>query len=171
MRRFFYFLAAFGIIFFISGQNVLGCRCAYVQKPAPEFVAEQRSKALAVFSGEVLATDFEKVRFKIQKIWKGEIKDELQMSTGGKKINDELFELPSSCNYNFQKGEKYLVFAFGDSFDEMKATKCNLTNKLDKAKETEKILDSFFPEEKATENPLLIFFEYSYHKLLADNLG
>ena len=169
MKRKFYLLLFLGFVFFVSYNDVFACRCVYVENPSPEFVVSQRAKAIAVFSGEVIESDIEKVKFKIEKVWKGDIGSELQMSTGGKKIDKDLYQLPSSCDFDFYKAEKYLVFAFGNDLDNMKATKCNLTNQLKKAEMTEKILEDFFGAEKEKQKLDVIFSApFSIHNLLAE---
>lgn len=172
MKTKFYSLLLFGVIFLISYESVFACLCVYIENPSAEFVVGQHAKAVAVFSGEVIESDIVKVKFKIEKVWKGDVGDELEMSTGGKKINDDLYNLPSSCDYGFHKSEKYLVFAYGNDFDDMKATKCNLTNESKRAEKTEKILDDFFGSVKKNRKTKFNFSsKFSVYNLLAESFS
>lgn len=82
--------------------------------------------ASAVFSGEVVALDTFMVKFKVDKLWKGDFSDEITMSTGAKDNGDGTYT-SSSCDYNFKLGEKYLVYAQGAS-----RKRCRRTNVLER---------------------------------------
>jgi hypothetical protein len=100
----------------------------------------------AVFSGEVIETDGLTVKFKVKKTWKGEVKDKVSMATGAVKFEDGLL-LSSMCDYKFELGRKYLVFA-NASEGKLKASKCSwtgilgerkrFTNELDRVKRSER---------------------------------
>lgn len=99
------------------------------------------------------------------------------MSTGGKKIREDLFQLPSSCDYNFYKSQTYLVFAYGNDFEDMKATKCNLTNELKKAENMQRFLNELIEIKKksrTSESRFLNSFNFTIYSSLVfpalDNL-
>lgn len=169
MKKKFYSTLLFGIIFLSAYQSSLACRCFYDENPSLEYISEGYGKAIAVFSGEAVKTEIDKVKFKINQVWKGEIGDELVMSTGGKKIRDDLFQLPSSCDYNFQESRTYLVFAFGTDLEDMKATKCSLTNELKKASNTERLLNELVESKKKSQisqNGFLSHFKFTAYSPL-----
>lgn len=70
-------------------------------------------KATSVFTGEVVSVDLLKVKFKVDKIWKGEEANEITMLTLNKLYTDGTLTV-SSCNYRFDKGVKYLIYAYGN---------------------------------------------------------
>jgi len=81
-----------------------------------------------IFSGELIEMDGLTLKFKVERLWKGEFKDEVSMATGAIRSGDG-FLLTSMCDYKFALGRKYLVFAHG-SKDKLKASKCSWTGKL-----------------------------------------
>jgi hypothetical protein len=92
-----------------------GCLCLLSPK-AP--TAEEARAALlkdfdtatAIFFGEAVAVDSLHASFKVEKLWKGEARDEITMALRGKNAQGE--DVFSSCDFEFRKGEKYLVFAY-----------------------------------------------------------
>jgi len=136
----------------VASKAALGCVCvSSPEKPAPEQararLIEDFNKAFAVFSGEVVAVDTFKVRFKVGKLWKGEFGDEIIMSTGAKDNGDGTFTT-TSCDYGFNLGEKHLVFAYGGTAEEMRAYACTRTRMLKYADEEMKNLDEVWPHMK-----------------------
>lgn len=163
MKKKFYSCLFFGLTFLLSCQSSLACGCGYIENPSSKQVSENYEKAVAVFSGEVIESEFEKVKFKINSIWKGEIGDELIMSTGGKKTREGWFQY-STCDYNFDKSQSYLVFAFGKNFENMKASVCSLTRELKSAEKTQRLLDELFERKKKvqiSENNFLNSFNFT----------
>jgi hypothetical protein len=65
---------------------------------------EELKRVDAVFSGEVINVNWEKIEFKVEKIWKGPRTKRISV-----KHRDEL----SDCTYKFVVGKKYLVYAYG----------------------------------------------------------
>ena len=72
--------------------------------------------------------DTSTVVFRIEKVWKGETVEEITMATKTKAKGNGLLTF-SSCDYNFNKGEKYLVYAEG-SGGNMQSYKCAGTGQL-----------------------------------------
>ncbi len=93
------------------------------------------------------------MRFKVDKLWKGDFGDEVIMSTGVKERRDGLYDLPASCDYEFQLGEKYVVFAFGASPETMKARKCAGTRLLKYAEKEIDNLDAAWPHKRMNREP------------------
>ena len=116
----------------ISSGEALGCVCSLDPNPTPEKTKANRLQAFenatAVFSGEVVFLDAITVKFKVNKIWKGQAADEITMLTGTKDNGNGSFTF-SSCDYRFTKGQKYLVYAYG-SPAEMKTDACSRTSPI-----------------------------------------
>ena len=104
--------------------------------------AERRQafdKAAAVFVGKVIALDSYKVRFGLEKRWKGEAGlSEVVLSTGASPGYDGT-PLPNECSYQFHLGEEYLVYAYA-VVEKMEASVC-LTLPIKSASAEENGLD------------------------------
>jgi hypothetical protein len=101
----------------LTDQRAMACGCQQSGSPR-----EELKRVDAVFSGEVINVNWEKIEFKVEKIWKGPRTKRISV-----KHRDEL----SDCTYVFVVGKKYLVYAFGK---EVLATHiCTRTKELDKA--------------------------------------
>jgi len=115
--------------------------------PTPEKIRADRlsafEKATVVFSGEVVAKDRLTVKFKVDKIWKGDEAREITMLTGTKDNGDGTFTV-STCDYGFEKGERYLIYAYGP-VAELKTHKCSRTMLLRDAQTEMKGLDEITP--------------------------
>jgi hypothetical protein len=141
-------LAAVVILF--ASSTALGCVCGSDPiKPTHEqarlALAKDFNAAFAVFSGEVVESSWLKVKFKVDKVWKGDIGDELEMPTGVKDNGDGTFTT-YSCDYRaFRQGEKYLVFTQGNSLAEMTVHSCSRTKPLASAGQELKNLDDIQP--------------------------
>ncbi|HEU0178842.1 MAG TPA: hypothetical protein VFV58_31650 [Blastocatellia bacterium] len=125
--------------------NAFACLCsdgANWTKPgeARRFLDKEFRDAVIVFSGKVVTRDMFKVTIKAEKFWKGDIKEEVILSTGAKKIprkdrNDEDMVSISTCDYKFEAGKKYLVFA--KSIDgELITRRCSGTDLLSNSGKT-----------------------------------
>lgn len=149
----------------------VGCVCGGdPHKPTPESARAALVKdvdgALAIFSGEVIELDALKLKFKIDKLWKGELGDEIVMSTGAKIIGDKTHGL-SSCDYRFKKGEKYLVFAYSSRHEdvaEMQARECTRTKVLRYAEQEMVSLDELVPHEKKNVEPESMVVTDHFHQ-------
>lgn len=142
MMKFFYI---FLILFVISVVSTFACVCALPEKMESDSAfskaaRKQFDSAIVVFTGEVSDWQMTQVTFKLEKVWKGDIKNDYQMSTGTRKIDNERW-MSSSCDYSFQKGEKYLVFAYKTDKGDVQAYDCSLTQKLKNAERTIRFLD------------------------------
>ena len=110
------------------------------------------NEASAVFTGEVVALDALRVTLKVEKLWKGNLGDEVVMPTGARKNDDGTYSV-SSCDYTFARGEKYLIFAYGDSAETMRARACTRTKALGRAGPEVEELDAVGPHEKKNRKP------------------
>jgi hypothetical protein len=121
--------------FLINAESALACQC--ISPPINtegEFrssVAAALNGANAVFSGEVTEMDRLTMKFKVQKVWKGEFKDEFTLITGTVMTEDGLY-ISSRCDHQFELGESYLVFADGSN-NRLKAAHCSWTGILGNA--------------------------------------
>jgi hypothetical protein len=160
------FLIGLVLFFGCFVSEVFACRCVSDSneiKTDVEKVLFKKNvdKAQAIFSGEVIEIDSHRVKFKVEKVWKGDVGKEFVMSTGTLKLegNDEM---RSSCDYEFEKGKSYLVFAeklfFVQEKDEervlpeykklLASYQCGWTKPLDKAKQGIKKLDQMKRQNK-----------------------
>jgi hypothetical protein len=82
-------------------------------------VAEYRARAQAVFLAKVvskrksdaLEKNGVEVTLKVERMWKGQITEEVLVYTGA---TDDLYPFVNLCATPFSVGEKYIVFAFGE---------------------------------------------------------
>lgn len=122
----------------LSAENVLACTCGHPQIDTEEkfraAVATAVNGADAIFSGKVVEMDSLTVKFKLEKVWKGNFKDanELTLLTGAVLTKDGRYK-STTCEYDFEVGEKYLVFGRG-SEAKLTASKCSWTHILGKRK-------------------------------------
>ena len=133
------------------------CVCVVPREPPPPeqaraALAKDFNKALAVFTGEVVELDTFKVKFKVDKIWKGSFGDEIVMRTGTIDGGDGTYST-SSCDYSFGRGGRYLVFAYGDSAAGMQAHACTRTKELKHAEREIGDLDEVWPHERRNRKP------------------
>jgi len=89
--------------------------------------------ASVVFSGEVVELDTFELKIKVDKSWKGESKNVINMITAAIKIDENTYR-SSSCNYRFQLGKKYLVYAY-ETDGELKARACSRTKPIQYAEQ------------------------------------
>lgn len=89
------------------------CLCPNFSKAVPlkEHVKNARSKAAAVFIGEVISesrndTGKRLVIFKVTKMWKGVTASEITVMTGAG---------GADCSYFFETGKTYLVYAYDEN--------------------------------------------------------
>jgi hypothetical protein len=116
-----------------------------------EALVEDLNAAFAVFAGEVVELDTFKVKFKVNRIWKGGFGEEVVMRTGAEKHGRGVSI--NGCDYSFELGGKYLVYAYGGSAAEMKAGVCSRTKELSQAEQEIKELDEISPRERRNRKP------------------
>lgn len=91
-----------------------GCSCPTIGvTPEQEKISRLNdfNSAVAVFSGEVIELEENRVKFKVDRIWKGESVDEIVMTIQLKK--DDGSYVRTSCDYYYELGEKLLIYAYG----------------------------------------------------------
>jgi len=101
----------------LTDQRAMACNC---QRPGSP--REELQRVDAVFSGEVSSISREKIKFKVEKFWKGPRSKRISIKHG-----DE----HSECTYVFVVGKKYLVYAYGKEI--FSTHICTRTKELDKA--------------------------------------
>ena len=136
--------------------KILACDC-------PGMTTEQSiEKSKAVFSGEVIGFEYHKgipnwsmdesakrtgkvidyetlvVKVRVRQWWKGETPMEIYLLTNTTRDADGSLT-QSSCDFTFQKGETYLIFAAGKEND-YRTSNCQRTRKLTEAKDDLNIL-------------------------------
>jgi hypothetical protein len=150
-------LAAAAILSF-GVKEAEACACV-AREMSPEQnrqdLVEQLGKAFAVFSGEVVRLDAFSVQFRLEDVWKGEFGEHIVMPINAGQNPDGTVAY-SSCDYGFQVGRKYLVFAYGKSASTMRAHSCTRTTELQPATaETIELLDKIGKRRpKKPEGPL-----------------
>jgi len=148
-------LAVFAFVLALS-ERALGCECVPQppEKPSPEEARAAMVKdfdgATAVFAGKVVEADLLKVKFKVERSWKGSVGKEFVLSTGVRKYEDGAFSI-SSCDYHFKVGDEYLVYAYPvdpgwhpDSTD-LQARQCTRTRLLKDAEQDVEMLEQLWP--------------------------
>ena len=136
------------LAFFFTGSSVPECVCVKDLHASAAKVKAGRQqlfdKATAVFEGKAISNDGYSVKFQLTKRWKGDEAGEVILSTGAVRGYDGT-PLPEECSYQFQLGERYLIYAFG-STDHMKADSCSTFRMKDAAGE-EMGLDQIKPHQ------------------------
>jgi hypothetical protein len=146
-------VASFGVFLLSLAFDVAqGCVCVGLpEKSTPEqsraMLVKDFNEAFAIFSGKVIALDTFKVKFKVDKLWKGDFGSEVTMSTGARDNGDGTYT-SSSCDFNFKLGENYLVYAYGASAGEIQARACTRTRLLRYADQEMKDLDEVWPHKQ-----------------------
>ena len=136
MRKAMLMLSVVAAMTFLIPNVTLACECV---RPADE-TAEQAKTAFlkevkdatAIFSGEVIESDMLMAKFKVDKVWKGDLKDEVIILTGAKRHGDGSYSR-WSCDYDdYRLGEKYIIWA-DRTMDGLKAHVCSRTGLVDGA--------------------------------------
>jgi hypothetical protein len=73
------------------------------------------------------------VRFKVRSVWKGQVGPELYLASGAELAPDGAI-VSSTCNFSFQLGEEYIVFAHGPTYSRMQAHSCTLTTTVSQSR-------------------------------------
>lgn len=100
------------VVAFFCTTSALACTCADLT------VTQQRENANAVFSGTVVQKtrsdavekDGVKITFKVGRVWKGEVGQEINVFTGA---TGDLYPFENLCAPPFRVGQNYIVFALG----------------------------------------------------------
>lgn len=109
-------------------QPAYGCSCMM-----PESATVESDRATAVFAGEVTAKTLTgeqhygdyRVEFTISQLWKGDIGNTISITTANNS---------AACGFNFETGENYLVYTYGDITD-MQVASCGRTSLLENTAE------------------------------------
>lgn len=140
MRNLFQYLV-FAACFFFAAEFGYACSCvppsAEFSNDAEKYVAHERDKAAAVFSGKVAgivqlknaqgkATGVIRVRFTVYKSWKG---------AETKSVTVRTTNICCICGFPFKIGKEYLVYAAGSDSKSLSASICSRTKTLDAAAE------------------------------------
>jgi len=107
--------------------SAFGCSCPTIGTTAEQEKAARLKdfkSAVAIFTGEVIELEENKVKFKVEKFWKGELIDEIVMVIQRKK--DDGRYVRTSCDYYYELGEKLLVYAYGTA-EELTTYQCTRT--------------------------------------------
>ena len=93
-------------------QDVYACSCATTPPPRKAlreakavFVGEVISKEVFEVTGNFGAQEVVRVKFAVSRVWKGVAGAEAVVLTSG---------YEPACGYHFEKGKKYLVYAYPD---------------------------------------------------------
>ena len=153
MKKFTLLAATFLLL--LSSDAAFGCVCMLPENPTPESIRIARQKdfgkATVVFSGEVIKLDNFKAEFKTDKIWKGDSVNYITMLTGTK-VNEDGTYTSSSCDYSFELGRKYLIYAYG-KLDELKTHSCSRSSFLKDAIEEIEGLEKITPHKVVNKLP------------------
>ncbi|HEY9801759.1 MAG TPA: hypothetical protein V6D25_15485 [Leptolyngbyaceae cyanobacterium] len=101
-----------------TNKPAYACRCASF--PSPQ---EALNNATAVFAGRVISVNTSgSATFSVSQIWKGEVLQNLVVTTPS----------GTSCGFNFQLGQDYLVYASGEK-NNLTTALCDRTKELSSA--------------------------------------
>jgi len=129
------------------GDAALGCVCISIPN-----VADSLKKADAVFVGKVESISEKRAKLKVERVWKGKIPAEVVMLMGGsvfEREGKEPIEFPfTSCDYEFDVGEQYLIYASSFGGNYYRTWVCTRTRGLQYAQEDLKELGEGKPPEE-----------------------
>lgn len=119
------------VFLFVSAASVFGCVCAGTPSVAEEFKSSS-----TVFSGKLVATEYRKgipdefrriqeetegkkvdyevlvLKFQVERRWKGSPTTKVIILTGQSREPDGSYTV-SDCDFQFEVGKNYLVYAYG----------------------------------------------------------
>ena len=126
-------LLAFTLSMLVASADAAGaCVCFFSDEPKSDSQVRQElaaafGKAAAVFSGRVEQTTRLMITFTVDAVWKGDIPRRFVMSSGATANADGTTTI-SSCDFPFEEGKSYVVFADGAaSRDALRAGQCTFT--------------------------------------------
>lgn len=133
------FLAAFLLLFNLNSNAVAECQ-------GPRSVSEELQRADAVFSGKVIAEEYQLIetgedagakalviKLRVDRWWKGADTEEVYLYTTFRKLpNGNSTEFAE--DFRFRQGERYLVYAF-EFEGKLQTNQCHRTSVLSKAEE------------------------------------
>ena len=124
--------AAFLVAFLFMPSPAHACSCGAPDLRTPKakqaYVSRHVGAAAAVFLGEVVAVDEFQVRFRVERVWKGNIAPSVTLGTGtGMEPGNA--RLTNTCTLDFRgsAGQSYIVFADADRFGRLEAHRCGPT--------------------------------------------
>lgn len=118
------------VLFAPTSAYACSCDLPYPGKTIKQQVSEARRKSRTVFFGEVVEIiaspqmPYVKVRFIVERSWKGILTEEAIIVTG---------QGGGDCGYHFEVGESYLVFAYGVDDTKLETNICQRTKVLAEA--------------------------------------
>lgn len=129
MKKFLFSVAVFSFFMLLAG-NVSACSCELSLGKSSEAKKVKNSywKAAAVFYGKVIeitqkpGTLYVTVKLQVEKSWKNQLENEVIIQTG---LGN------GDCGYKFEKGERYLVYAYGNE-NSLSTNICQRTSESDK---------------------------------------
>jgi hypothetical protein len=110
MKKILFSLGIFGI-FVLGTGKVFACSCVFLPE-GKKAVATAYKNSTVVFYGKVISISkntenyYVTVKFKVEKSWKNQSKDELTIQTG---------QGGGDCGFPFEAGREYLVYAYGNN--------------------------------------------------------
>ena len=130
--------------------NACWCRNDPEETNTPEklkiAVLKELHNSNAVFSGEVVEIGKSEIKFRVTKVWKGDI-SETDITISRWYYTKEKDQTYVECSFqSFQVGKRYLLYT--DLFEnQLQVYDCSRSSFLDKADRDLKVLESLTPEE------------------------
>ncbi len=133
-----------------SQTDALACGCAGRVEDISKAVNQDFSRAAVVFSGKVISAKFLPIikkdtsgnnikaenlviKFAVDSWWKGKSKNEITLNTTQFRYPDLSYGIGSGCEYAFEIGKRYLVYAV-NSKGQLTADECSGTTTIERAK-------------------------------------
>jgi hypothetical protein len=143
------------ICLFLSAINSFACSCDPSDESVNDAVKNAIKQSTVVFVGKFVGYEYRKgiprrytkepieyetrvLIFQVERGWKGETTSKMFLATDRIRNADGTGS-GSSCDYDFEKGETYLIYAYGKE-NELRTDYCTRTELLTKAEEDLKIL-------------------------------
>jgi hypothetical protein len=144
------------IIVLFSAQRSWACTCSFPPTDTEEQLRKQVEYSLgqdaAIFIGKVIEKDARRIKFKVERVWKGEIKNEATLTTGAQMLEGGRHAVSTCVHTGFVQGKRYLIFA-SSSDGELRASKCSWTRPINEAGRFVRGLDKQRQEKKGRAFP------------------
>ncbi|HEX8292617.1 MAG TPA: hypothetical protein VF570_12725 [Pyrinomonadaceae bacterium] len=135
-----------------TAQRTWACACSLPPTDTEEQLRKQVEYSLgqdtAIFLGRVKEKDARRIKFKVERVWKGEIRNEATLATGAQMLEGGRYAVSTCVRTDFVPGRRYLIFASGTAGG-LSASKCSWTMPVNEAVRFVRELDRRRPEKKA----------------------
>lgn len=140
-----------GLLFLLlCSESASACWCRRealdTEKKFKAAVAKELRQSAVVFAGEAVERNRSGLRFRVERVWKGEAADEIVFRHEGESFDGREYFI-DSCALLFEVGKKYLVYAYRQG-NELFVSKCSRTELFESAQKDVSELNRLKPNAK-----------------------